>query len=187
MVFQGYALFPHLTVAATSPYGLRMRGSAARRDRAAGRGCARDCRADAGSRTATRRSSRAASSSAWLSRARWCCEPRVLLLDEPFTALDAKLRAAMQVELRAHPARDRHHLVFVTHDQEEALTISDRIAVMRGGRIEQAAPPKRCSTARPAPTSPTSSGRRTSGRRAPKAAAWRCRTGSSWRPISGAR
>jgi ABC-type Fe3+/spermidine/putrescine transport system ATPase subunit len=68
-------------------------------------------------------------------------EPRVLLLDEPFNALDAKLRGTMQVELRQLIKRLGLTSIFVTHDQEEALTMSDRIAVMRSGRIEQAATP----------------------------------------------
>jgi ABC-type Fe3+/spermidine/putrescine transport system ATPase subunit len=69
-------------------------------------------------------------------------EPRVLLLDEPFNALDAKLRGAMQVDLRKLIKRLGMTAIFVTHDQEEALTMSDRIAVMRAGRIEQVAPPE---------------------------------------------
>jgi ABC-type Fe3+/spermidine/putrescine transport system ATPase subunit len=69
-------------------------------------------------------------------------EPRVLLLDEPFNALDAKLRGAMQVDLRKLIKRLGMTAIFVTHDQEEALTMSDRVAVMRAGRIEQVAPPE---------------------------------------------
>jgi len=69
-------------------------------------------------------------------------EPRVLLLDEPFNALDAKLRGSMQVELRQLIKRLGMTAIFVTHDQEEALTMSDRIAVMRAGQIEQVAPPE---------------------------------------------
>ena len=68
-------------------------------------------------------------------------QPRVLLLDEPFNALDAKLRGSMQVELRQLIKRLGLTAIFVTHDQEEALTMSDRVAVMRGGRIEQVAAP----------------------------------------------
>ncbi len=64
-------------------------------------------------------------------------EPRVLLLDEPFNALDAKLRGSMQVELRQLIKTLGITAIFVTHDQEEAMTLSDRIAVMRAGRIEQ--------------------------------------------------
>ena len=68
-------------------------------------------------------------------------EPRVLLLDEPFNALDAKLRSAMQVELRQLIKRLGRTAIFVTHDQEEALTMSDRVAIMRAGKIEQVATP----------------------------------------------
>jgi ABC-type Fe3+/spermidine/putrescine transport system ATPase subunit len=68
-------------------------------------------------------------------------EPKVLLLDEPFNALDAKLRASMQIELRRLIKRLGITALFVTHDQDEALAISDRIAVMRAGRIEQIGAP----------------------------------------------
>ena len=69
------------------------------------------------------------------------CEPRVLLLDEPLSALDAHLREQMQVELKRLQARLGTTFVMVTHDQTEALSISDRIVVMNKGRIEQIAPP----------------------------------------------
>ena len=65
------------------------------------------------------------------------CQPKVLLLDEPLSALDAKLRHAMQVELKRLQKKLGITFVFVTHDQEEALTMSDRIAVVNKGRIEQ--------------------------------------------------
>jgi spermidine/putrescine transport system ATP-binding protein len=65
------------------------------------------------------------------------CEPKVLLLDEPLSALDAKLRHAMQLELKRLQQRLGITFIFVTHDQDEALTMSDRIAVMNAGRIEQ--------------------------------------------------
>ena len=68
--------------------------------------------------------------------------PRVLLLDEPLGALDARLRKGLQVELKALQAELGITFVFVTHDQEEALTMSDRIAVMNGGRVEQAGSPR---------------------------------------------
>jgi spermidine/putrescine transport system ATP-binding protein len=69
------------------------------------------------------------------------CEPKVLLLDEPLAALDAKLRRSMQIELKKLQSRVGITFVFVTHDQEEALTMSDRIAVMNQGRIEQLGTP----------------------------------------------
>ena len=68
--------------------------------------------------------------------------PRVLLLDEPLAALDARLRKDLQVELKTLQSEIGVTFVFVTHDQEEALTMSDRIAVMNGGRVEQAGPPQ---------------------------------------------
>ena len=68
--------------------------------------------------------------------------PRVLLLDEPLGALDARLRKDLQVELKALQAELGITFVFVTHDQEEALTMSDRVAVMSGGRVEQAGTPR---------------------------------------------
>ena len=141
VVFQGYALFPHLTVAGNVGYGLRMRGM---------------LRAEIARRIATALETVSLTGledryPAQLSGGQQqrvaiarvlVLEPRVLLLDEPFNALDAKLRGAMQVELRQLIKRLGITAIFVTHDQEEALTISDRIAVMRGGRIDQAAPPE---------------------------------------------
>ena len=72
---------------------------------------------------------------------RWSTGPKVLLLDEPLGALDLKLRREMQIELKAMQRDVGITFVFVTHDQEEALTMSDRIAVFNGGRIEQVAAP----------------------------------------------
>ena len=68
--------------------------------------------------------------------------PKVLLLDEPLGALDAKLRKRLQIELKALQERVGITFIYVTHDQEEALTMSDRIAVMSQGRVEQVGPPK---------------------------------------------
>ncbi len=69
-------------------------------------------------------------------------KPAVLLLDEPLGALDAKLRKALQIELKALQQQVGITFIYVTHDQEEALTMSDRIAVMADGRVEQVAPPR---------------------------------------------
>ena len=69
-------------------------------------------------------------------------KPAVLLLDEPLGALDAKLRKQLQLELKALQQQVGITFIYVTHDQEEALTMSDRIAVMRDGRVEQVAPPQ---------------------------------------------
>jgi energy-coupling factor transporter ATP-binding protein EcfA2 len=84
-------------------------------------------------------------------------EPEVLLLDEPFNPLDAKLRGMMQVELRKLVKRLGIASIFVTHDQTEALTLSDRIAVMREGVIEQLSEPLQIYDAPATTTSPTSS------------------------------
>ena len=140
VVFQSYALFPHLTVAANVGYGLRMRGTPraeiARRVAAA---LEMVSLVEFGERYPVQLSGGQQQRVA-IARV-LVLEPRVLLLDEPFNALDAKLRATMQVELRQLIKRFGITAIFVTHDQEEALTMSDRIAVMRGGRIEQVAPP----------------------------------------------
>ncbi|MFJ3765813.1 ABC transporter ATP-binding protein [Streptomyces sp. NPDC090082] len=139
-VFQDYALFPHMTVEQNVAYGLKVRGvpRAERlvRARAAlaqvgldGLGRRRPAELSGGQRQ------RVALARALVGR------PRVLLLDEPLGALDLKLRERMQVELKAIQREVGITFVFVTHDQEEALTMSDRIAVFHQGRIEQVATP----------------------------------------------
>jgi ABC-type Fe3+/spermidine/putrescine transport system ATPase subunit len=141
VVFQSYALFPHLTVAQNVGYGLRMRG-ASRAEIARRVGEALEIVSLSGledrwpAQLSGGQQQRVAIARVLV------LEPRVLLLDEPFNALDAKLRGAMQVELRQLMKRLGITAIFVTHDQEEALTMSDRIAVMRAGRIEQVAPPE---------------------------------------------
>ncbi len=140
VVFQSYALFPHLTVEGNVAYGLKMHG-VPRREIA--RRVA-DALASVSLRGFETRypSQLSGGQQQRVAIARvLVLEPRVLLLDEPFNALDAKLRGTMQVELRELIKRLGMTAIFVTHDQEEALTLSDRIAVMRGGRIEQVAPP----------------------------------------------
>ena len=89
-----------------------------------------------------RRSFPAASASAWRWPARWSTSPKVLLLDEPLGALDLKLREQMQVELKALQRRLGITFVFVTHDQGEALSMADRVAVFNDGRIEQVGTPE---------------------------------------------
>ncbi len=136
VVFQSYALFPHLTVARNVGYGLRMRGTpaaeAAERVSAA---LATVSLAGLGERYPSQLSGGQQQRVA-IARV-LVLKPQVLLLDEPFNALDAKLRGAMQVELRHLIKQLGMTAIFVTHDQEEAMTLSDRIAVMRAGRIEQ--------------------------------------------------
>ena len=93
--------------------------------------------------------------------------PAVLLLDEPLGALDLKLREQMQLELKEIQRDAGITFVFVTHDQEEALTLSDRIVVFDRGRIEQVGTPPRCTSGRPPPSSPASSAPATSSSRRP--------------------
>ncbi len=139
-VFQDYALFPHLTVAQNVEYGLKVTGvgKSERRDRA--RAALASVRLeDYGDRKPAAMSGgqrqRVALARALVNR------PKVLLLDEPLGALDLKLREQMQVELKAIQRDVGITFVFVTHDQEEALTMSDRIAVFNAGRIEQIGSP----------------------------------------------
>lgn len=140
VVFQSYALFPHLTVARNVGYALRMQGMArAEIENRVAAALETVSLGDFGDRYPAQLSGGQQQRVA-IARV-LIMEPRVLLLDEPFNALDAKLRGTMQVELRQLIKRLGLTAIFVTHDQEEALTMSDRIAVMRGGRIEQVAPP----------------------------------------------
>ena len=130
VVFQSYALFPHLSVFENVAFGLRERRDARGRDRApGGRGAGAGAPGPARA-AAARPSSRAACSSAWPWPGRSCTAPRVLLLDEPLAALDKKLREEMRDELRAIQRSVGITTIFVTHDQAEALGLSDRIAVM---------------------------------------------------------
>jgi len=135
-VFQDYALFPHMTVQENVEYGLKVKkvGRSERRTRAEEALAA--VRLDTyGSRKPAEMSGgqrqRVALARALVNR------PKVLLLDEPLGALDLKLREQMQVELKGIQRDVGITFVFVTHDQEEALTMSDRIAVFNAGRIEQ--------------------------------------------------
>jgi len=141
MVFQSYALFPHLTVAENVAFGLRMR-RVARGDRARSVDEALDL---VKLRTLADRYPRQLSGGQQqrvaLARA-IVVKPAVLLLDEPLGALDKMLREEMQVELRGLQQRLGITAVFVTHDQEEALTLSDRVAVMHNGVIEQIGAPR---------------------------------------------
>jgi putative spermidine/putrescine transport system ATP-binding protein len=139
-VFQDYALFPHMTVLENVAYGLKVKkvGKAERLTRAEealasvaleGYGGRKPSQLSGGQRQ------RVALARALVNR------PKVLLLDEPLGALDLKLREQMQVELKEIQRQVGITFLFVTHDQEEALTMSDRIAVFAGGRIEQVGSP----------------------------------------------
>jgi len=139
-VFQDYALFPHMDVAENVGFGLSLRKLAAADVRK------KVCAALELVGLAEKIGARVAALSGGqrqrvaLARA-LVCEPRVLLLDEPLSALDANLREQMQVELKRLQARLGTTFIMVTHDQTEALSISDRIVVMNRGRIEQTATP----------------------------------------------
>ena len=135
-VFQDYALFPHMSVVDNVAYGLRVRGigQRERRERAA-EALATVALSGTEKRAPTQLSGGQRQRVA-LARA-LVVDPQVLLLDEPLGALDLKLREQMQVELKEIQRRVGITFVFVTHDQEEALTLSDRIAVFNNGRVEQ--------------------------------------------------
>jgi putative spermidine/putrescine transport system ATP-binding protein len=139
-VFQNYALFPHLTVFENIAYPLRIRSmkTAEIRQRV-DQALARVNLHDLGERYATQLSGGQQQRVA-VARA-LVYEPAVLLMDEPLGALDRKLREHMQIELRQLQQDLRISCVYVTHDQEEALTMSDRIAVMQAGRIHQIGDP----------------------------------------------
>ncbi|HSD23357.1 MAG TPA: spermidine/putrescine ABC transporter ATP-binding protein, partial [Solirubrobacterales bacterium] len=140
-VFQDYALFPHMSVGENVEYGLRVKGvGKEERRRRASEALATVRLAGYESRKPNQLSGGQQQRVA-LARA-IVNEPRVLLLDEPLGALDLKLREQMQVELNAIQAQVGITFIYVTHDQEEALTMSDRIAVMNQGRIEQVADPE---------------------------------------------
>jgi ABC-type Fe3+/spermidine/putrescine transport system ATPase subunit len=141
IMFQDYALFPHKSVADNIGYGLKMRGVApGARVAAAEEWLARIGLAGYGDRLPQALSGGQRQRVA-LARA-LILEPGVLLLDEPLGALDAGLRRQLQVELRRLHRDVGLTFVAVTHDQEEAITMSDRIAVMRDGQIEQIGTPQ---------------------------------------------
>src|SRR4051794_8054171 len=140
-VFQDYALFPHMSVADNVAYGLRVKGvkreerskrvaEALDMVRLAGYGDRRPTQLSGGQRQ------RVALARALVNR------PRVLLLDEPLGALDLKLRQQLQVELKRIQSEVGITFVYVTHDQDEALSMSDRIAVMDAGRVLQVGTPQ---------------------------------------------
>ena len=119
----------------------------------------------AASARASPRSCRAASSSAWRWRARWSSSRKLVLMDEPLGALDKQLREHMQLELQAAAPRLGVTMVYVTHDQHEALTMSDRVAVFNDGRVQQLDRPERTLRAAGATRSSRASSARTTGSR----------------------
>lgn len=165
-VFQDYALFPHMSVLDNVAYGLRVRkvGRAERRERAR---AALD-RVQLGKLAGRKPEQLSGGQRQRVAIARaLVVEPRVLLLDEPLGALDLKLRREMQVELKELQRSVGITFIFVTHDQEEALTMSDRVGVFNDGALQQVDTPRGCTRARTVGSSPTSSGRRTCSPRRP--------------------
>lgn len=139
-VFQSYALFPHLSVRDNLAFGLKMRGVSAEQRQARVAEIAQFIKlGDLVERRVDQLSGGQRQRIA-LARA-LVCEPAVLLLDEPLSALDAGLRGQLQVELQRVQKRLGMTFVFVTHDQGEAMVMSDRIAVLDGGNIQQVGTP----------------------------------------------
>jgi putative spermidine/putrescine transport system ATP-binding protein len=140
MVFQSYSLFPNMSALDNVGFGLRMRklGSAARQRRAAELLDMVGLAAQA--RQYPHQLSGGQQQRVALARA-LAIEPRVLLLDEPLSALDAKVRLQLREQIRALQQRLGTTTLFVTHDQEEALSMADRVGVMRSGTLEQIATP----------------------------------------------
>jgi spermidine/putrescine transport system ATP-binding protein len=140
-VFQSYALFPHMTVAQNIGFGLKMLGRPRAEIEARVARMLKLVRMEALAERRPSEISGGQQQRVALARA-LAPGPRVLLLDEPLSALDLKLRKEMQGELKRLQAETGITFVFVTHDQEEALTMSDRIAVMNAGRILQLGTPE---------------------------------------------
>jgi ABC-type Fe3+/spermidine/putrescine transport system ATPase subunit len=141
MVFQSYAIFPHLNVFDNIAYGLRRLKLPKEALRAKVETMLATVRLEGLGQRAADQLSGGQRQRVALARA-LVREPKLLLLDEPLGALDKNLRQAMQVELRAIQRQVGITFLLVTHDQEEALSLSDRVAVMGGGKILQVAPPR---------------------------------------------
>ena len=159
MVFQSYAVFPHLKVCENIAFGLQMQKETRRTikqrvDSVAELLQSRTCS------TAIRRRSPAASASASPSRARSRWSADVLLMDEPLSNLDALLRMQLRAELKALLHDLGTTTIYVTHDQIEALSMGDRIAVMNGGGSPRSTRRSSSTTTRPTSSSAASSARR---------------------------
>jgi putative spermidine/putrescine transport system ATP-binding protein len=138
MVFQAYSLFPHLTALANVEFGLKLRG----RRRVPGRAAEMLELVGLGKFTERYPHQLSGGQQQRVALARaLAIEPTVLLLDEPLSALDAKVRVQLRDEIRRIQTEVGTTTLFVTHDQEEALAVADRVGVMRAGRLEQLAAP----------------------------------------------
>ena len=140
-VFQSYALFPHMTVEENVGYGLRIAKRPAAEVESRVREVLAKVKMSAYTKAKPSKISGGQQQRIALARA-LVNRPRVLLLDEPLSALDANLRRQMQVELKALQREVGITFIFVTHDQEEAMVMSDRIALLRSGELEQVASPR---------------------------------------------
>lgn len=136
MVFQSYALFPHMNVRENVAFGLQMRKKSKKDQEVLVRRALEMVQLDHLEKRQTRELSGGQQQRIALARA-LVVEPTLLLLDEPLSNLDAKLRETMRTEIRQIQQRTAATTLFVTHDQDEALDMADRIAVMNGGLIEQ--------------------------------------------------
>ena len=135
-VFQNYALFPHLSIYENIAFGLRMKKIPPAQIRERVDRVVKMTSLEAFTERKPAQLSGGQRQRVALARA-IVCEPKVLLLDEPLSALDAKLRTQMRIELKQLQKKLGITFIFVTHDQEEALTMSDRVAVINAGRVEQ--------------------------------------------------
>lgn len=140
-VFQNYALFPHLTVEQNVAYGLRVAKRPEREIASRVAEALEKVKMSAQAKSKPAKISGGQQQRVALARA-LVNRPRLLLLDEPLSALDANLRRQMQVELKALQREVGISFIFVTHDQEEAMVMSDRIALLRSGELEQVATPR---------------------------------------------
>ncbi|MBX3467990.1 MAG: sn-glycerol-3-phosphate ABC transporter ATP-binding protein UgpC [Planctomycetes bacterium] len=140
MVFQSYALYPHMTVRDNLAFGLRMRGVAAGEIARRIGEAAKALGLDALMERLPKELSGGQRQRVALGRA-IVREPKVFLLDEPLSNLDAKLRGHMRVELKRLHQRLRATMIYVTHDQVEAMTLGDRVAVMQDGEVQQVGTP----------------------------------------------
>ena len=141
MVFQNYALFPHLTVFENIAYGLKIRRDTARNIRRKTEGIMRLVGLEGFEHRSPAQLSGGQQQRVSLARS-LVMEPKVLLLDEPLSNLDAKLRVSTRLEIRKVQQRVGITSVYVTHDQEEAMTLSDRVVIMHQGKIIQTGTPQ---------------------------------------------
>jgi len=140
MVFQAYSLFPHMTVRDNVAFGLRLRGQSTDRRTARAREMLEMVGLAEHEHRYAHQLSGGQQQRVALARA-LAIEPAVLLLDEPLSALDAKVRVQLRDEIRRVQLEVGTTTLFVTHDQEEALAVADRVGVMNAGRLDQIAPP----------------------------------------------